>query len=72
MNRRGLSTQLTGESVLRMMEEEMVLVVDPDSLWSVGQEVQDPVPQCGAQSKGGEPLLQGLWDDGAESEGKVR
>ena len=35
-------------------------VVDPDSLGSVSQEVQDPVPQPGAQSQAGELLHQGL------------
>ncbi len=47
-------------------------VVDPDSLRSIGQEIQNPVPQCRSQAKGGELLYQGLWDDGIKSRGEVQ
>lgn len=43
------------EPVLRVMGEDGVVV--PHGLRSVGQEAQDPIPQCGAQSKGEELLL---------------
>lgn len=35
-------------------------VVNPDSEWLVGQEVQDPVLQSGSQSKQGELLPQSV------------
>ncbi len=47
-------------------------VVDPDSLRSISQEVQDPVPQCRTQTKGGKLLYQGLWDDGIKSRGEIQ
>ncbi len=47
-------------------------VVDPDSLRSISQEVQDPVPQCGTQTKGGKLLYQGLWDDGIKRRGEIQ
>ncbi len=47
-------------------------IVDPDSLRSISQEVQDPVPQCGTQTKGGELLHQDLWDDGIEGRWEVQ
>ncbi len=47
-------------------------VVDPDSLRSIGQKIQNPVPQCRSQAKGGELLYQGLWDDGIKSRGEVQ
>ncbi len=46
--------------------------MNPDSLRSIGQEIQNPVPHCRSQTKGGELLYQGLWDDGIKSRGKVQ
>ncbi len=46
--------------------------MDPDSLRYIDQEIQDPVPQCRTQTKGGELLYQCLWDDGIKSRGEVQ
>lgn len=44
----------------------------PHGLRSVGQEAQNPIPQCGAQAKGEELLREGLWDAGVEGIGEIQ
>lgn len=69
-SKQGGSVGTQSKPVLRVMEEETA--VNSDNLRFVGQEVQDPVLQCGTRSRRGGVLHQGLWNDGLMAEEKSR